>query len=307
MRTIRLLTAAATALVLVPAPWRSAPHDPLAPVTDVPSPRFWDAETHQRAGGEADRFELDDAPNARGLSAWYHLSYVVPSDRLQVREHNPATTLGLDTTIGRSENVAWHVADIVLGTSEGLTRPGELPLWARPRTGGSDGPSAGLLFTLADLDLLTPGDLAGHLVVAATGAIGSDGSITAVRMVDAKLAAARLVHPDVVFAPDFPDGSGAITAIASHQGQPTQSRPIGDWLNTSGYEAAGRTATRHSTALVPVDDVRQALAWLCGRTGGAVVCGIVHAADSVSLQVARPYQSFGVVPSAGTAGRTGVI
>jgi hypothetical protein len=307
MRTFRLLTAAATALVLVPAPWRRAPHDPLAPVTDVTSPRFWDAKRHQQAGGEADRFELDDTADAQGLSAWYHLSYVVPSDRLQVREHNPSTTVGLDTAIGHSENVAWHVAATLLGESEGLARPGELPAWARPRTGASDGPSAGLLFALADLDLLTPGDLAGDLIVAATGAIGSDGSVTAVRMVDAKLAAARLVHPAVVFAPDFPGGSGAVTVIASHQGQPTPSRTIGDWLNTSGYEAAGRVAARHSTALVPVDDVRQALAWLCGRTGGAFVCGIVRAADSVSLQVARPYQSVGVVPSTVTTVHTGAI
>jgi hypothetical protein len=299
MRTFRLLTVAATALVLVPAPWHTAPRDPLAPVIDVPSPFFWDAEAHLRAGGEADRFELDDASQAHGLSAWYHLSYVVPGERLRVREHNPATTLGPDTAIGRSENVAWHVAATLVGASAGLAHRGELPGWARPRTGGSDGPSAGLLFALADLDLLTPGALAGHVVVAATGAVGSDGSVTAVRMVDAKVAAARLVHPGVVFAPEFPDGSGALAVVASHQGPPTPSRTIGDWLDTAGYEAAGRAAARRptTTALVPVDDVRQALAWLCGRTGGTVVCGVVHAADSVSLEVARPYQSSGSMSS----------
>jgi hypothetical protein len=88
-----------------------------------------------------------------------------------------------------------------------------------------------------------------------------NGTVTAVRGVDAKLAAARLAGADLVFAPDFPAGAPAATRVLSHRGRPTADRPIGDWLNTLGFEAAGRTApTRPGLALVQIDDVRQALA-----------------------------------------------
>jgi hypothetical protein len=194
--------------------------------------------------------------------------------------------------------VAWHVATVVLGRAGGLARPGELPAWARPRTGGGDGSSAGLLFALADLDLATPGALAGGLRVAATGTVGSDGAVTSVRMVEAKLAAARLIPADVMFAPELPAGTPGVTVVPSHAGWPAADRAIGDWLNTDGYEVAGRAA-RGSTgiALVSVDDARQALAWLCGRTAGAVVCAVAHAAAAVPIGWARPYtHTRGVAP-----------
>jgi PDZ domain-containing secreted protein len=94
--------------------------------------------------------------------------------------------------------------------------------------------------------------------VAATRTIGSDGAVTSVRMVEAKLAAARLIPADVMFAPEFP----------------------------AGYGSAGRAARRSAgIALVAVEDVRQALAWLCGRTAGTVAC----AAATAPIGSARPY------------------
>jgi hypothetical protein len=125
-------------------------------------------------------------------------------------------------------------------------------------------------------------------------------------MVDAKLAAARLVPVDVVFGPQFPSGSGAVTVVASHLGHPTADRTIGDWLNTDGYEAAGRQAAGRpgSIALVSVDDIRQALAWLCGRLGRPVTCLVAHAAAAVPLPLARPYATNEVTPAA-TARRIG--
>ena len=252
---------------------------------DAAAPVLWDSETGHRAGGRADRFELDD-PRAGGLSTWYRLSYVVGSDRLQVDDHSPATTTATDADIAKSELVAWRVAASISGAAG----PGQLPEWARPRTGADDGTSAGLLFSLADLDLLTTGALAGRLRIAATGSIGSDGSVTAVRMVDAKLAAARLAAADVVFAPDFPTGHGPVIHVPSHGGQPTPERTIGDWLGTAGYEAAGRAATASTgPALVQVDDVRQALAWLCGRTALPTTCTLARSA------AARPSPSLAPV------------
>ena len=148
-------------------------------VADAPAPPLRDPLDGGPVGGEAERFELDSP--AAILSAWYRLSYVTGSHRLRVLDHNPPTALGHQSDIGRSEDVAWHVARVVLGGATGSARPGEVPPWARPRTGPTDGSSGGLVFALADLDLLTPGRLVGDLRVAATGTIGSDGAVAAVR------------------------------------------------------------------------------------------------------------------------------
>lgn len=296
MRSLRNLVTTPVAVVLTASlvPGVAAGRGPAAtldPTVDVPAPFFWDTQSHQRAGGDADRFELEDASRAGAMSIWYFLTYVVGGDRLQVHEHNPATSSRPGADIALSENVAWHVASTILGRASGLARAGEIPPWARPRTGVVDGPSAGLAFALADLDVLTAGRLAANLRVAATGSVGSDGTVTAVRMVAAKVAAARIAHPDVVFAPDFPVETPAVTRITAHRGAFTPERATGDWLNMRSYEAAGRHAARRpgTIALVVVDDVRQALAWLCGRTSISAPCALAGAAAAVPLRAARPY------------------
>jgi hypothetical protein len=262
-----------------------------AKVMAAPAPFFWDDQAHVRIGGDADRFELGDSSHAASMSAWYHLSYVAGSDRIEVHDHSSISTRGIESAIAKSENVAWHVASVLLGGAGGAARAAEMPAWARPRTGGADGTSAGLVFTLADVDLLTPGRLVGDLRVAGTGTVGSDGVVTAVRGVDAKLAAARLAAADVMFSPDFPPGTGAVSEVTSHVGHDDPDRRIGDWLNTAAYEHAGRLAAADagSLALVRVDDVRQALAWLCGRTESHVVCDVAHAASRATVRQARPY------------------
>jgi hypothetical protein len=259
---------------------------PIEPVSDRPAPFFWDAESGRPAGAEANRFELDDPSRGPDQSAWFHLSYLPGGRRLQVFEHNPVTSTAPGSAIAKSEGVAWRVA---ADLSDGLSAP--IPEWARPRTGNHDGPSAGLLFTLASLDVLTPGRLAANVRVAATGAIGSDGVVTAVRMVDAKLAAARLAGVDVFFAPNLGADSPDVTRVVSHRGTPAAERAIGDWLDTDAYERAGRAAARHPGGLsvVEVDDVRQALAWLCGRTDRPATCALAHRAAATPIRAARPY------------------
>jgi hypothetical protein len=260
------------------------------PSVDVPAPFFWDGQANRRAGAQASRIELDDPGRAEDTSAWYHLAYVTPGDRLQVYDHTPPTTHGPHSRIARSQNLAWQVATDLLAGGRSTVRPGEMPGWARVRTGVADGSSGGLIFTLADLDLLTPGRLAGDLRVAGTGAIGSDGTVMAVRLVDAKLAAARVARADVFFAPEIPTGAGTVTMARPGRGPITAGQTIGHWLDTAGYERAGRiAATRpNGTALVPVVDVRQALAWLCGRTGRATTCDLARATAATPAGVARP-------------------
>ena len=173
-------------------------------------------------GASAYRFELDDPNRAPDLSA------LVPP-RLRRRRRPPPTLRAQPDHHPRPPVAHRHHPERRLAgrhnphrpPRSGLARPGELPDWARPRTGNVNGRSGGLLWTLADIDLLTPGPLAGDLRVAATGVIYSNGVITPVLHVDAKLAAARLAHPDVFFAPHIAPGNGDITTVASHQGRPT--------------------------------------------------------------------------------------
>jgi PDZ domain-containing protein len=63
------------------------------------------------------------------------------------------------------------------------------------------GPSAGLAFTLAILDVLTPGDLTGGTKIAVTGAIESDGTVTPVGGVAQKTAAAAEAGATVLIVP----------------------------------------------------------------------------------------------------------
>lgn len=126
--------------------------------------------------------------------------------------------------------------------------------------------------------------------MAATGAIRSDGVVTPVRHVDAKLAAARLADPDVVFVPTTPTETSDVTTVASHRGAATPDRVIGGWLNTRRYEQAGRLAGSQPGTVdvaVVVDDIRQALSWLCGRTRRPATCALADGAAGVALPAAR--------------------
>ena len=159
-------------------------------MADAAAPYFWDSQDHRRAGGEADRSSSTEPARPPVIRTGSGCPSSSAATGCRCTCTTSAPSAGPDSDIAKSENVAWHVATSLLGRSSGLARPGELPSWARVRTGVTDGASAGLL-ALAYLDVLTPGPLAAGLRVAGTGAIGSDGVVTAVRMVDAKLAAAR--------------------------------------------------------------------------------------------------------------------
>ena len=67
----------------------------------------------------------------------------------------------------------------------------DLPIEVKIDTDNIGGPSAGLSMTLAILDLLTPGELTGGTVVAATGTIEADGSVGDVGGVKQKTAGVR--------------------------------------------------------------------------------------------------------------------
>jgi Lon-like protease len=77
----------------------------------------------------------------------------------------------------------------------------DFPIDVSIDTGDVGGPSAGLAFTLAIIDDLTPGDLTGGAKVAVTGTINSDGTVGPVGGTGQKAAAVRSQGYDVFLVP----------------------------------------------------------------------------------------------------------
>lgn len=88
----------------------------------------------------------------------------------------------------------------IAGVRERLVQR-DLPFEIDIDSGSIGGPSAGMAFTLAILDLLTPGDLTGGHRVAVTGTIAIDGSVGNVGGVAQKAAAARSAGAEVFIVP----------------------------------------------------------------------------------------------------------
>ena len=264
----------------------SAPHD-TAPVVDVPAPHVSDTPDGQ-VGGQASRIEFEDADLDASISAWYRLAYVPGGTRLRVYDHYAPTVQHPDAAMIRSERVAWWTANEFLGNPHRSFAADQLPIWARVHTGIDTGPSAGLMFALGYLDALTPGALVGNLRVAGTGMVSLDGLVGPVKEIDVKVAAAMLTRPDVIFTPRSPQPVEDVTVIESRNTRhPTSGYTTGAWLNVAGFEQSGRVAATHpgTVAIVVLYDLRQALAWLCGRTSSATICELAR--TSANLPIGR--------------------
>ena len=108
-------------------------------------------------------------------------------------------------------------------------------------TTGVEGPSGGLMFTIAYLDALSPGDLTGGHSLAGTGTIAINGEVGPIGSVQYKVEGARNSGAKVFFVP------------------------------TTNYPEA-LTALKPGMALVPVHSVSDALRWLCGHGATDQVC-----------------------------------
>jgi PDZ domain-containing protein len=95
------------------------------------------------------------------------------------------------------------------------------------------GPSAGMMYTLGIIDLLSPGDLTAGHVVAGTGTIAADGSVGGIGGIRQKVVAAEAAGAEVILVPE------------------------------SNYEEA-LTAPAGELEIVPVATVDDALAYLAG-------------------------------------------
>lgn len=111
----------------------------------------------------------------------------------------------------------------------------QLPFWVDIDSGIVGGPSAGLMYTLAIVDVLTPGDLTGGRIVSGTGTIDIEGNVGAIGGVRQKVVAAEAAGAEVMMVPE------------------------------GNYEAA-LTAPRSDLELVPVATIVEALDYLATLT-----------------------------------------
>jgi Lon-like protease len=104
----------------------------------------------------------------------------------------------------------------------------ELPVAVEIDAGPIGGPSAGLMFALAVVDLLTPEDLTGGAVVAGTGSVDATGEIGAMGGVRQKL----------ISATERPDRPATVFLVPRPNVEEARSAPLG-----------------HRVLVVPVDDL----------------------------------------------------
>ncbi|GAA4411641.1 PDZ domain-containing protein [Fodinibacter luteus] len=124
--------------------------------------------------------------------------------RTAVRRHEPGDTFPVVVRRDGAERTVTARA----GESEGQTVIGvglrldyDLPVDVTLRTGSVGGPSAGLMFSLAIYDVLTPGELTGGESIAGTGTIEDDGTVGPIGGIRQKLVGARQAGAGYFLAP----------------------------------------------------------------------------------------------------------
>lgn len=125
-----------------------------------------------------------------------------------VRKHQPGDRIELtierdgrrrDVTVGTTKSDQ-GLPEIGVYLTDAITYQ-QFPVEIDIDTGQVGGPSAGLAFTLATIDALTPGDLTGGKVVAVTGTIDDQARVGEVGGVVQKAAAARQAHAVMMIVP----------------------------------------------------------------------------------------------------------
>ncbi len=141
---------------------------------------------------------------------------------------------------------------IGIGTSNYFTE--DLPFEVGIETGRVGGPSAGLAFTLAILDVLTDGELTGGLNVVATGTIDRGGNVGAVGGVRHKTVAAERSGADLFLVP----------LCCDNWVDPETGEPID--LPSNYEEAVEHRDDMHVVGVATLDDALRAI----GEAGGDV-------------------------------------
>lgn len=124
--------------------------------------------------------------------------------RAAVQAHGPGESVPVVVRRdGRERTVTVRTAEsagrTVIGVS--LRLDYDLPVDVKLHTGSVGGPSAGLMFSLAIYDVLTPGELNGGKDVAGTGTLADDGSVGPIGGIRQKVVGARRAGAEFFLAP----------------------------------------------------------------------------------------------------------
>ena len=154
---------------------------------------------------ELERLSLIDA-----LSAWAGDGEMVHETRVSLRNRRT----GIDE-MARSKSIALSVALDRVDLDETPRATAHID------TTGIGGGSAGLAFALTLIDLLSPGELTGGHVVAATGTLDQDGRVGSVHGLAAKVVAARDRGAELFMVPaaqlaEATSYAGSMTVIGVH-------------------------------------------------------------------------------------------
>ena len=149
------------------------------------------------------------------------------------------------------------------------TRVVQLPFEVDIETGDIGGPSAGLSFTLALIDQLSPGQLTGGRNVAVTGTIGLDGSVGAIGGLAQKVSAVHQNGVDVFLVPasqpELSDPVQMQTLIDAGRGR-GRDHPGGHARRgPGGAREARRRPARQSRLRDAVRRTRRRLTWPIAR------------------------------------------
>jgi len=150
--------------------------------------------------------------------------------RAAVQRHRPGDTFPVVVRRdGKEQTVTAKTADsggrTVMGV--GLRLDYDLPVDVTLRTGNVGGPSAGLMFSLAIYDALTPGELTGGKNIAGTGTMDDEAVVGPIGGIRQKLIGARRAGADYFLAPadncddvvgNVPDGLQVVKVATFDEG-----------------------------------------------------------------------------------------
>lgn len=135
----------------------------------------------------------------------------------------------------------------IIGFIPADTRTVELPFEVGIDTDQIGGPSAGLAFTLALLDELTPGDLTGGKKVVVTGTINEDETVGAIGALQQKAIAVRAVGAEVFIIPAS-QSDDEITAVLRAVGTRVKVIPVDNLEEAlAALEALGGSGLTNAT------------------------------------------------------------
>jgi hypothetical protein len=261
-----------TTMLSLAAPARS----PFAGSTSSP-----DVRLPTPTGGWALR--LQDVTGAQLPSDLWMLAASDDTQATVLFDVTPAVPAGRrDTfTMISSNLMAHHTAELVTGT--------ELPLIDFVSPGG-DGPSAGLMFLVAYLDVATAGRFTNGWEVAGTGAIAADGNVVSVSQIAKKAVAAYATTPDVIV---FPSAPATDMTFGFQFDSPPSLIPAGtsrfvarDWFAYASFGASAAAVADVGAVAPPpmvvVHHIGDLAAFLCGA-GSTVACDLIPTFDTLSV------------------------